>query len=129
MVLNNYLRGTFSPRGWIAGLGIMCWPSGNALRPLGPEESEGAMLNEEPTCALSDCDVRAVMHVRHAEVGYRGECFCSWEHLIEYAHVAAQRDAVRHWPLDHAVLPGDSAFNELSDWARVRSQHAEHFIS
>jgi hypothetical protein len=52
------------------------------------------MLGEVPTCLLVDCDEPAVMHVRHADVGYRGECFCSWEHLLEYAHAAALGDAL-----------------------------------
>ena len=30
---------------------------------------------------------------RAADAGYRGECFCSWEHLLEYAHAAALGDA------------------------------------
>jgi hypothetical protein len=87
------------------------------------------MLDETPTCALSDCDLIAVMHVRHSEAGYLGECFCSWEHLMEYAHVAAQTNAARIGHRDRAVPPGSSTFDDLFDWARLRSQRAEHFIS
>jgi hypothetical protein len=86
------------------------------------------MRNEKPTCALSDCDVTAVLYVRHAEAGYLGECFCSWEHLIEYAHAAAQTHAARHRRGDRAVPPGDLSFDELFDWARLQPQRAEHFI-
>jgi hypothetical protein len=47
------------------------------------------MVEVKPICLLADCDRVAVMHVRHLDGGYRGECFCSWEHLCEYAREAA----------------------------------------
>ena len=50
------------------------------------------MFGDAPTCLLVDCDEPAVMHVRHTDAGYRGERFCSWEHLLEYAHAAALGD-------------------------------------
>jgi len=50
------------------------------------------VFGDAPTCLLGDCDEPAVMHVRHTDAGYRGERFCSWEHLLEYAHAAALGD-------------------------------------
>lgn len=61
------------------------------MRILGTEDT---LFGDGPVCLLDDCDEPAVMHVRHADAGYRGECFCSWEHLLEYAHAAALGDAL-----------------------------------
>ena len=47
------------------------------------------MVDVRLICLLADCDRAAVMHVRHLDGAYQGECFCCWEHLCEYAHEAA----------------------------------------
>jgi hypothetical protein len=87
-------------------------------------------MDDQPICALEDCNSRAVMHVRHADAGYLGECFCSWEHLMEYAHAAAHTDAVPAGAPESSGLPDAwSSSNELLDWAQLRTQRAEHFIS
>jgi len=65
------------------------------------KSEEGVMVEVKPICLLADCDRVAVMHVRHLDNRYRGECFCCWEHLCEYAH-------------DAALAPAD-----LSDFAAV----------
>lgn len=84
------------------------------------------MPGDSPVCLLRDCAEPAVIHVRHADRGSCGECFCSWEHLLEYAHAAARDEA--HPGTHPSSESPPSATGDHLLWAMVGTQRAEHFL-
>jgi hypothetical protein len=83
---------------------------------------EDTVPDDAPVCLLRDCDEPAVMHIRHADEGYRGERFCSWEHLLEYAH------AVAHHEAGATVEPSPPGAVDDVLWSMVTNHRAEHFL-